>query len=111
MTHRADAAPAVDQGHLVARQLAPKAGGGVMIGGVALTARRAIDTDSLDSHRAIVSDRFAPIQTPRLVFAGAVLPRRHHRVRGDRLASSFLCALDSSNRQVFSVQQPKLREN
>src|ERR1700722_8146829 len=63
MPHRADAAGAVNQRHLVARQLAPEPGGGVMILGVALTTRRAINTNSLDNHRAIVPDRFAPIQT------------------------------------------------
>ena len=62
MPHRADAAAAVHQRHIVARQLAAEPRGGVMVRGVALATRRAINANSLDSHRAIVSDRFAPIQ-------------------------------------------------
>src|SRR5713226_1770006 len=62
MAHRADAAAAVYQRHPVARQCAAEARAGVVIGGIALAARRAINADSLDSHRAIVSDRFAVIQ-------------------------------------------------
>ena len=62
MTHRADVAASINQSHLVARQLTAKARGGVMITGIALAARRAIDAYSLDSHRAIVADRFAVIQ-------------------------------------------------
>src|SRR5260370_29559540 len=69
MLHRADAATAIDQRHLVPGQLAAETRGGVVISGVALTARRAINANSLDSHRAIVSDQSALIQTqPRGIF-------------------------------------------